>query len=397
MGSIRTTTRSHVEGPLLGMLIMTGAGVVYQLALLVAAAVNRGSSTAPYSDQPALRLAILIPARNEAQTLEPTLAGVARLDYPAALLSVVVIADNCADETAAIAVARGARVLERKGGARGKGHALAWALERLSDPHDAVVFLDADCIPSRNLASALERRLRAGARVVQADYVVANPEESWASALRFASFVLINTVRSRGKQALGLSSGIHGTGFAVARDVLDARGWSAFSAVEDTEYQVGLLHAGIRVSFAPEASVSSRMATRLRASTEQHARWERGKLIMLRRWIPGLLSAGLRRRDARLLHAAVEGVLPPQAALASLSLSIGMVGAVLRARALIWLAAANAIGQLVYVLGGLLLVRAPANVYRALLAAPLMIGWKIGLYARMALGRAPQSWHRGAR
>jgi len=373
--------------------------VTYLLAITAAAATARRRQVVDL-DPPRLRVVVLVPAHDEQTALPATLRSLAALDYPPQLLRIVVIADNCTDATANLARDHGVEVLERHGDPRGKGAALAWALARLAQSdadHDAVLFVDADCAASPNLVLALERRLWRGAGAAQASYVVANPAESWSSALRFAGFALINTVRPAGKDALRLSSGILGSGFAVSRDVLERVGWNAFSLTEDTEFHLRLLEAGIRVHFAQEASVSSSMPTSLSASRTQHARWESGKLEMMAHWAPRLFLEGVRRRDARLLHAALEGLVPPQSALAASGLAFTIAGATLRSRRVTALAAGGLAGQVVHVLVGLWLVRAPAVVYRALVFAPVLVGWKLALYLRVAFQRAPKRWERTAR
>jgi hypothetical protein len=55
------------------------------------------------------------------------------------------------------------------------------------------------------------------------------------------------------------------------------------------------------------------------------------------------------------------------------------------------------LGQLIYVLAGLRLAKAPASVYRALLYAPAFLAWKIWLYLRVWLGGNPRGWVRTTR
>ena len=49
---------------------------------------------------PLTRFAIIIPAHDEAELIGSTLDALGAVDYPQELYDVVVIADNCADETA---------------------------------------------------------------------------------------------------------------------------------------------------------------------------------------------------------------------------------------------------------------------------------------------------------
>ena len=395
-----TGVRRVLEPAARGLGWATATAVAYLLAIAGAAAGRRRTPPPQPRTGPRLRLLVLIPAHDEETTLPGTLAALQEVDYPSELVRVVVVADNCADATADVATRHGAEVLERRSGLRGKGPALAWALERIGEgrsDHDAVVFLDADCAPSPNLLTALERRLCAGTQAVQAAYTVANPAASHAAALRYAGFALINTVRPWGKDALGLSAGILGSGFAIERGLLDRHGWSAFSLTEDTEYHLQLLAAGVPVRFAPEAFVTSAMPTSFNASRIQQSRWKAGKLEILRRWLPQLVVTGLRRRDVRLLHAAFEWLVPSQSALAGSAALVVVAGGVLRSRAVVRLGLASVAGQILYVFGGLRLVQAPPAVYRALASAPLLVAWRLWLSVTLVVRGRPRGWQRTGR
>ncbi|HEX6688733.1 MAG TPA: glycosyltransferase family 2 protein [Solirubrobacterales bacterium] len=374
----------------------------YLLGLLVAArrAPGRAGPAEPEQDR-GLPLTILIPAHDEEEGIAATLTALARCDYPEGLRRTIVIADNCGDRTAQRAIAAGAEVWERRDpDRRGKGHALIWAFGRLDaevPEGRGVVVLDADCIPSPNLLRAVDERLRGGAHALQADYVVGNPEASHASALRFGAFALMNTVRFQGKQQLGLSCGLVGTGMAFSRDLLRRRPWTTTGLTEDDEYHMRLVLAGERAEFAAEASVSSAMPTSLRGSSEQQARWEGGKLQLIRRWTPRLLLAGLARRDPVRLHAGLECLVPAQSLIAAGSAASAGAAVLLGHRRLLALSLATLAAQLTFVLAGLRLVRAPAHVYRALLTAPALIAGKLAIYGRLLGGRGPTSWQRTRR
>lgn len=372
----------------------------YLLALAAAAALpRRRTETGAGSAAP--RFALLIPAHNEESGLGETLAAVQRLDYPAGRWEAIVIADNCTDATAAVAKDAGVTVFERSNPERrGKGFALSWALERLAVERpdvDAVAVLDADCLPSPNMLTAMAARLSAGAAAVQVDYRVANPGASWTAGLRYAAFALINTVRPLGKERLGLSAGLMGTGMAFRRDVLARHPWSAFSVVEDGEYHARLVLAGERTAFAPEATVLSAMPVTLRQARAQQERWEGGKVELIRRCALPLLRAGVARRDPAAINAAAELLVPPQSLLFALNGGAALLALASRSRAAAVLAAAAISAQGAYVAGGLALTRAPASVYQALAMAPVLVLWKLALYGRVLAGRTSQSWVRTGR
>jgi GT2 family glycosyltransferase len=379
----------------------------YLLALLVAArdSIRNPAPAAVVDDEAPLRLAVLVPAHNEESGIEATLESLAACEYSAGARRVVVIADNCTDGTAARCERAGAEVWERTDASqRGKGFALIWALRRLfeeeeeeeEDEVDAIVMVDADCTVSPNMLTAIDRRLRSGASAVQVDYVAGNPEDSHVSALRFGAFALADTVRFLGKQRLGLSCGLVGTGMGFRRELLERTPWTATGLVEDGEYHLHLVLAGERAEFVPEASVSQAVPTSMRASSEQQARWERGRLQLIRNWSPRLLGAGLAGRDLVRVQAGLECLLPPQSLIAAGNVG-SLLAALLLQRRLAALSAVSLTAQATFILAGLRLVRAPASVYRALLLAPLLIVSKIGLYARFLLGRGPTGWTRTER
>ncbi len=374
----------------------------YLVVLLLAARAAARAGSQPSSGGPTrVRFVVLVPAHDEQHGITATLDSLDRSDYPRDARRMIVIADNCTDRTAERARAAGVEVWERSdAGKRGKGFALAWALARLQsqdEAFDAVVVIDADCQVSANIFSAIDQRLRDGARAVQVDYVVANAEASRASALRFCGFALMNTVRFMGKQQLGLSCGLVGTGMAFTRELLAREPWTATGIVEDAEYHLRLVRAGERSQFVPDAWVSSDVPTSLKRSTDQQARWEQGKLDLARQWSPQLVFAGIRQRDIVRLHAGLEWLVPPQSLIAAGSLGSALSGLLLGSRRLVLLSLATLAGQLAFVLMGLRTVGAPRQVYRALVLAPALITRKLALYVQLLMGRGPTSWVRTER
>lgn len=116
---------------------------------------------------PAPEALVIIPARNEADRLSETLAGVraglASLPFAWRLL---VVDDGSTDGTAEAAAAAGAPVLRRSGGA-GKGRAMLAALEH--ERADYLLFLDADLGASAAEGRCLLAPLLAG----EADVTIA--------------------------------------------------------------------------------------------------------------------------------------------------------------------------------------------------------------------------------
>lgn len=380
------------------MVLGAGAQTSYLLTLLVA---GRRATAPPPAGGALPDLVVLVPAHDEQLLIAGTVRALLAAGYPGARREVVVIADNCADATADVARQTGATVWERdEPDRRGKGQALAWAIERIRRERpdaDAVAVVDADCEAGENVLRALGARVAAGADAVQADYRVSNPGASPTAALRYAGFALFNSVRTRGKERLGLSSGLLGTGMAFPLRTLDAVPWDAFSVAEDREYHARLVASGRRARFAAEATVDTAAPESETAAAVQQTRWETGNVQLAARWAPRLLRDGLLRGDVQRLHTGFELLVQPLSLLVTPVAGAFAAGVALRDRRLRGAAVAVAAGQAAYVLGGLAAVGAPPQVYAALLRAPGLVVRKLTQYLRILSGRGASTWQRTER
>jgi 1,2-diacylglycerol 3-beta-glucosyltransferase len=403
---------------LLALLIPAGM-VIYLLLLTVAACLARGRQLKP-ANPPTNRILFLIPAHNEASLLPATLANLRQLDYPAELYEVHVVADNCSDNTAELARACGTIVHERVDDTLiGKGYALQWLLKRLwaaGTPHDALVVLDADSIVSRNFLRVMNSQLTAGAHAVQAYYAVREPGSSPVVALRYIGMAMVNYLRPLGRMALGGSAGLKGNGMLFRAKLMLQHEWTGH-LTEDIEFHMSLISAGERVLFAPDAVVWAEMPATLAGSTTQNERWERGRVEMLRRYVPRLLGdarhalgRGQWRRAYLNFDAAMEHLIPPFTVLVAISLLLSTATVLLFAlsfwfapsalrcaTANLFLALFLALGQTIYIGASLQLTRAPKTIYKALLYAPAFMLWKLVLYGRVLTGRQQKGWIRTTR
>ena len=92
----------------------------------------------------------------------------------------LVIADNCDDDTAAIALAEGAEVVERNEPQRtGKGYALDFGFKHLDlDPPAVVVSIDADCRVQEGSIDRLAKACQIERRPIQALDLMTAPTSS---------------------------------------------------------------------------------------------------------------------------------------------------------------------------------------------------------------------------
>lgn len=304
-------------------LLLLGAAVpVAGASLYLTSLVALSGKPRPPAASQQHRFRIIVPSHNEELGIAETVRNLLAIDYPRDRFSVLVVADNCVDGTAAQARAAGAEVLERQDKERrGKGYALLYAFERLPPDVDAVVVVDADTLVSPNLLSAFSARLARGAHAIQADYAVRNPHQSWRTRLMAVAFGSFHIVRSRGRERLSLSAGLRGNGMCFSSEVLRRVPHDAFSIVEDVEYGIRLGEAGERVHYADEAHVYGEMVSSSDAAKSQRKRWEGGRRALTKAHAMRLLKKGLAQRDKVLLDLGLDLLVPPLSRLA-----VGAVG-----------------------------------------------------------------------
>lgn len=262
----------------------------------------------------ALRFDFVVPAHNEAVGIAQTVKSLGAVDYPKDLFRVIVVADNCSDDTAARAREAGATVLERQNkDLRGKGYALAHAFEHVlaEGRADAVVVVDADTLVSPNLLSAFAARLAAGNVAVQAHYGVQNPNASWRTRLMRIALSMFHQVRSIGRERLKVSAGLRGNGMCFRTSLLREVPHDAYSLVEDLEYGIKLGRRGFRVAYAFDADVLGEMVSGEAASRSQRHRWEHGRAQMLKQQGWPLLRDALKTQSALLFDLAMDVLVPP--------------------------------------------------------------------------------------
>lgn len=349
-----------------------------------------------------LRFDVLVPAHNESAGIVRTIDNLKTLDWPQDRYRLIVIADNCDDDTAERARSAGAVVIERTDSSlRGKGHALAYAFARSIEQSwaDAVVVVDADSVASANLLEACAARIEAGAAAVQVHYGTLNPDASWRTRLLSIALAAIHILRSRARERLKLSCGIRGNGWCITRSTLASVPYGAYSLTEDVEFGIDLGLAGLRVHYADEAQVLGEMVAGEKASRSQRQRWESGRLQLLRaRGLP-LLWQGLRRLSPMCIDLALDLLVLPLSLIVVNAVLLSVLGGAatwIFASSISWpiLGLACLAGVALYVLRGWQLSGTGLRGLMDLGRAPWFVLWKLILMAR---SRTTQHWVRTER
>ncbi len=339
------------------------------------------------------RVVVLVPAHNESAHLLPTLrslqAQIGRGNQ------VLVVADNCSDDTAALARQAGAGVVERTDPLRrGNGYALACGIDQLrADPPDVVVVIDADSLPDPGAVADLAERCHTLQRPVQLLNLMASPDGA-PLRIRVAEFAMVmkNLVRPLGTQRLGGVCHLSGTGMALPWALAATARLATGHVAEDMALGVDLARAGRGPVFLPTARIRSSFVANPAVVRVQKARWEQGHLDTLRTQLPGLLRDMVRLRSRPLAALALDLCIPPVALYVS-----GLAGllAVVMAVAWAWPAACPAATLVAGGAGALVLAvllgwwHHGRHLLRAghLLRLPLYALWKLPVYLAYASGR----------
>jgi cellulose synthase/poly-beta-1,6-N-acetylglucosamine synthase-like glycosyltransferase len=357
--------------------------------------------TSPVAEPGALshRTTVLIPAHNEGAGILPTIRDIQAQLGPHD--SILVVADNCTDDTAAIVRAAGVEVTVRADPARrGKGYALEFGVRHLRlNPPDVVVIMDADCRLGEHALRHLSANAMASGHPAQSLYLMLAPENAPpGKGVDLFAWRVKNWIRPLGLKLFGLPTQLFGTGMAFPFGLLSDRDLGNSRLAEDCALGIALASAGFAPLFVREARVHSHLPVSQAGSESQRQRWEKGHLENIIDLVPGALVKSLRSRNLGLAALAVDMAVPPLSLLAlvtALSAILGGVAFVLGAPP-----AALAIPSL----SVLLVVLGTAFAWRAvgrdvlpvpkLLRLPLHAIRKLGFYHGIASGKASSSWIR---
>jgi cellulose synthase/poly-beta-1,6-N-acetylglucosamine synthase-like glycosyltransferase len=347
------------------------------------------------------RIAVLIPAHDEAVVIDETLRSIIpQLEKGDRLL---VVADNCSDATAAIAAEAGAEVAERTNASeRGKGFALDYGVRHLRiDPPEVVIIVDADCHVAPGSIDRLARVSHATARPTQSLDLMMSPVGA-ALKTRIAEFawVVKNHVRPLGYHRFGLPCQLMGTGMAIPWLIIEKAQLANGHIVEDMKLGIDLALAGMATQFCPEALVTSEFPSSKAAQQTQRVRWEHGHLEMILCYVPQLMRQALWNRDSGLLALGLDLCVPPLALLGLLVAAVLVVDAILAFLANTWLPLSLAALAVAFVVMTLSLawwffgrtILSPGN----LAYAPIYGLMKIPLYLKFIFSRQVE-WVRSGR
>ena len=268
------------------------------------------------------RVAVLVPAHNESAIIVAALESVRSQLLAGDRL--LVVADNCSDDTAALARAAGAEVVERSNQRqRGKGYALDFGVQHLKgDAPEVMIIVDADCTVREGAIERLACCCIEHGRPVQALYLMHAPEGA-SLKVRIAAFAwrVKNLVRPLGAAQLGLPCQLMGTGMAFAWRDITLIDLASGHIVEDLKMGLDFCRSGKPPLFCPSAQVDSYFPSSDEGVNTQRTRWEHGHLGVILSDTPKLLVESIRCRNWNLLGMTLDLLVPPLALLTLLAMA----------------------------------------------------------------------------
>ena len=343
---------------------------------------------------------IVIPANDEAAIIGKNLARLRQQLVPGH--RILVVADNCSDDTATAARAGGADVIVRDDRSRtGKGYALAYARDHLiADAPDIVVVLDADCTAEQGCIARLVHLALTQDRPVQAVSLL-SPDLCAPPMVQVSNFAFAvkNRLRNGGLYRLTGRGLLTGTGMAFPWHLFRSASLATNNVVEDLALGLDLSARGRPPMFVPGAVVWS-AASNTGGTLKQRTRWEGGFLSTSVRQSAPMIGRALRAGDPRSLWQGLSLLVPPLSLLAVANILAATVALA------IWPLLGSPVPLLIIAAsGGVACVtigmawRRMGRPYLSVAAArtiPLYVLWKLPLYLNV-LKRSPRAWLRSGR
>ena len=316
---------SPVSGIFLYLVIVILGVPVAVLGLQIFSALRKEMPTTTVSELRKFSFTILIPAHNEEEIIGETLASIKT--QVTGDNKILVIADNCSDNTEQIVTGLGVEVISRSSiNQRGKGFALGFGIRYINEfevKPDVLVILDADCTVAKGEIINLAAKSIELNRPVQALYLMhSNKFAGIGQKISEFAWLLKNKIRPLGYKKLYLPCQLLGSGMAFPWSIVSAERFTSANIVEDLELGITYTMEGLPPFFYPVVSIASFFPLDADSEKSQRKRWEHGYLITIAKLVPSLIKSSISNRDFKGAAMTADLLIPPLALLATLLIVI---------------------------------------------------------------------------
>ena len=273
----------------------------YQIFYMIVALIRKpktGKKALPH------RYAVMISARNEEAVIAQLIDSIKKQDYTLGDVDIFVAADNCTDNTAAVAQKAGATVYKRFNKSLvGKGYALEFLFDKVrqdkgTDYYDGYFIFDADNLLEPDYITEMNKSFSDGYRVVTGYRNSKNYGTNWVSSGYALWFMRESRHLNNPRALLGTSCAVSGTGFLIHRDVIERNeGWKYFLLTEDIEFTVDSILHGEKIGYCHSAMLYDEQPVTFSQSWTQRLRWAKGYLQVLQKYGKSLMGGIVKKRS----------------------------------------------------------------------------------------------------
>ncbi|MEG2008501.1 MAG: glycosyltransferase family 2 protein [Oscillospiraceae bacterium] len=253
------------------------------------------------------RFAALICARDEENVIAELIRSLKAQNYPAELLDVYVLADNCTDATARVATSAGAHVYIRRNEAQiGKGYALDYLLAQIKrdsgeHAYDGYFVFDADNLVDENFVAEMNKTFDRGYAAVTCYRNSKNFGDNWITASYSIWFLREARFLNYPRMLFGNSCAVSGTGFLISAQVIDENGgWPFHLLTEDIQFSVDCAVKGRKIGYCDRAIVYDEQPTSFVQSWKQRLRWSKGFFQVDAHYLLPLLRGCFKNKGSRM-------------------------------------------------------------------------------------------------
>lgn len=258
------------------------------------------------------KIALFIPAYKEDSVIVEVANSALKQHYPSDKFDVIVIADSLKRETMINLSELPIKLIEVSFEKSTKSKALNKAMSTLDDAYDYAVILDADNIMEPNFLIKMNDAFENGFQIVQGHRKAKNRNTSFA-ILDAASEEINNHIFRKGHSALGMSSGLIGSGMGFQYQLFKSM-MGTINAVGgfDKELEFKFANENIKIEYLDRAIVLDEKIQKASDFSNQRKRWLSTQFVYLNRYFLTSCKALLFKGNLDFFDKAFQMVIPPR-------------------------------------------------------------------------------------
>lgn len=278
----------------------------YQFIYIVIALIgDKKKKLDTYEAKKLHKFAFIIAARNEQAVIGNLINSIKQQNYPAELIDVIVVADNCTDDTAQIAREHGAICYERFNNMLvGKGYALDYCFNKIVEQfgdytaYDGYFIFDADNVIDKNYVKEMNKVFDRGYNVITSYRNSKNYDTNWITSGYSLWFIHEAKYLNNPRMMLKTSCAVSGTGFLVNSSIIKKNnGWKFNLLTEDIQFSVVNILEGEKIGYCESAMFYDEQPTTFKQSWNQRMRWSKGFYQVMFRYGRELIAMMFKKRE----------------------------------------------------------------------------------------------------